>query len=196
MESWMSSFDVGCQRKISGVYCARLLEVERPQPFTSQCKSDVPTEATKMVYQHFSRPGFIRSFVKLSPREALQGHSFLIHVDKKAPMLQKSLESWAKDFDNIHVRSKISVKRSGASLLAAEIHGLQELLTLSRSWHYFVLLLLASARLGRHGAQKQSLQEGKVQVPLEVEEEANPTFAKEKTQDETTLEVRDSYPLS
>merc|ERR1712216_118929 len=43
--------------------------------------------------------------------------------------------------------------------------------------------------LGRHGAQIKSLQEGPVQVPLEVEEEAHPPSAEEAPQDAPTLQV-------
>eukprot|EP00913_Durusdinium_trenchii_P027280 g25594.t1 len=53
-------------------------------------------------------------------------HSFLIHVDQKFPVLHASAKDWAKGFDNIYVRSEVSVKRSGASLLAAEIYGITE----------------------------------------------------------------------
>ncbi|CAL1170427.1 unnamed protein product [Cladocopium goreaui] len=62
-------------------------------------------------------------FTGVSRGKVCRGHSFLVHVDEKVPALQ-SLEIWAESFDNIHVRSNISVKRSGASLLAAEIYGI------------------------------------------------------------------------
>ncbi|CAE8625813.1 unnamed protein product [Polarella glacialis] len=49
----------------------------------------------------------------------------------------------------------------------------------------------------RHGAQVQPLQEGSVQVPLEVEEEAHPPIAEEAPQDAPALQVRHwtSLPL-
>lgn len=46
-------------------------------------------------------------------------------------------------------------------------------------------------RTGRYGAQVQPLQEGSLQVSLEVEEEAHSTPAKEETQDEATIKVRE-----
>eukprot|EP00434_Breviolum_minutum_P041872 symbB.v1.2.037250.t1/scaffold5442.1/size27163/4 len=42
---------------------------------------------------------------------------------------------------------------------------------------------------GRYGAQEQPIQEGAIQVPLEVEEEAHSTTTKEAPQDETALKV-------
>ena len=53
------------------------------------------------------------------------------------------------------------------------------------------LCLTGAKRHGacRHGAQVQPLQEGQVQVPLEVEEEAHSPLAEEAPQDETALQV-------
>ena len=53
------------------------------------------------------------------------------------------------------------------------------------------LCLTGAKRHGacRHGAQVQPLQEGQVQVPVEVEEEAHSPLAEEAPQDETALQV-------
>lgn len=75
------------------------------------------------------------------------GHTFLLHVDRKAaPALVDDLRAWAsvrsgmRTRSNVHVRSEVDVKRSGASLLAAELVGLRDLLSLSRDWKYFLVL--------------------------------------------------------
>ncbi len=44
-------------------------------------------------------------------------------------------------------------------------------------------------RLGRHGAQVEPLQEGALQVPLEVEEEEDQALAEEAPQDAPALQV-------
>eukprot|EP00439_Symbiodinium_sp_Y106_P086575 s383_g34.t1 len=44
--------------------------------------------------------------------------------------------------------------------------------------------------LGRHGAQVQPLQEGTLEVPLEVEEEAHAPLAEEAPKDAPALEVK------
>ncbi|CAE8702832.1 unnamed protein product [Polarella glacialis] len=74
-------------------------------------------------------------------------HSFLIHVDPKsepAGELLHDLRSWTATEPslsaNVHVHSEVVVKRSGASLLAAELYGLRELLQASEGWQYFLVL--------------------------------------------------------
>eukprot|EP00438_Fugacium_kawagutii_P012360 Skav200006 [mRNA] locus=scaffold4475:53793:54881:+ [translate_table: standard] len=49
---------------------------------------------------------------------------------------------------------------------------------------------VARAGFGCHGAQIESVQEGTLQVSLEVEEEANSQVAKETPQDASTIQVK------
>eukprot|EP00435_Cladocopium_sp_Y103_P043221 s502_g12.t1 len=49
---------------------------------------------------------------------------------------------------------------------------------------------LRLGRTGRYGAQVQPLQEGSLQVSLEVEEEAHSTPTKEAPKDAPTIQVR------
>ncbi|CAJ1418577.1 unnamed protein product [Effrenium voratum] len=137
-----------CQQKIAGVYCARLQEVERPRPFLAAC-APPPTEveATYHDFQEISLAALILAAYQhqLPVLKSLVSslyharHHFLIHVDLKSATLLEGLKAWAAPFRNVHVRSQVSVKRSGASLLAAEIYGMLELLNLS-AWHYFLVL--------------------------------------------------------
>ncbi|CAJ1393657.1 unnamed protein product [Effrenium voratum] len=131
-----------------GVYCARLQEVERPRPFLAAC-APPPTEveATYHDFQEISLAALILAAYQhqLPVLKSLVSslyharHHFLIHVDLKSATLLEGLKAWAAPFRNVHVRSQVSVKRSGASLLAAEIYGMLELLNLS-AWHYFLVL--------------------------------------------------------
>ncbi|CAK9001062.1 unnamed protein product, partial [Durusdinium trenchii] len=145
--------DHSCQQKIAGIYCARSMEVEQPQIFQGQCRQPAAADiqSTEMVYRDFQSISLavlvLAAYQSQLPviKELVTSlwhsrHSFLIHVDQKFPVLHASAKDWAKGFDNIYVRSEVSVKRSGASLLAAEIYGITELLSLSKSWHYFILL--------------------------------------------------------
>jgi len=52
-------------------------------------------------------------------------------------------------------------------------------------------LLKPKASVRHHGAQIQSLQEGAVQVPLEVEKEAHSPLAEEAQEDAPTLQIDD-----
>lgn len=72
-------------------------------------------------------------------------HTFLLHVDPKAEHdVSQQLRSWvAADVSlrkNVHIHVQVDVKRSGMSLLQAELFGLHQLLQLSTAWRYFLIL--------------------------------------------------------
>ncbi|CAE7248366.1 Xylt1 [Symbiodinium sp. CCMP2592] len=156
-----------CHQKVAGIYCSRLLEVERPRPLAGNCpldpirmaspnhavEGDVPPMAGM---QHRNLQEIAFGVLVLAAYEAQLGlvqrlltslwrrsHTFLVHVDLKSEQLERKLRDWSTSdpkLANVHVERAVGVRRSGASLLAAELYGLKRLLSLSKTWHYFMTL--------------------------------------------------------
>ncbi|CAE7754769.1 Xylt1 [Symbiodinium necroappetens] len=169
MESQLreSHIQPACHQKVAGIYCSRLLEVERPRPLAGSCpldplrmaspnqavEGDVPPTAG-MQQRNLQEVAF--GVLVLAAYEAQLGlvqrlltslwrrtHTFLVHVDLKSEQLERKLRDWSASdpkLANVHVERAVGVRRSGASLLAAELYGLRRLLSLSTTWHYFMTL--------------------------------------------------------
>eukprot|EP00439_Symbiodinium_sp_Y106_P079226 s515_g17.t3 len=170
MESQLrdSHIQPACHQKVAGIYCSRLLEVERPRPLARNC----PLDPLRMASPNHAVEGDVPPMAGMQRRnlqeltfgvlvlaayEAQLGlvqrlltslwrrtHTFLVHVDLKSEQLERKLRDWStsdpKLAPNVHVERAVGARRSGASLLAAELYGLKRLLSISKTWHYFMTL--------------------------------------------------------
>lgn len=159
-----------CQRRVSEVYCSKLAAVELPVAFPTFCplNSQLLSQPDYFEQGHYpmkdalapeyreARHISVGFFILVSYMHLVQlvkrlvhdlwheTHIFLLHVDSKAPpALLSDLRGWTDNtpkLNNVHIFTQVDVKRSGASLLAAELSGLGRLLHLSQRWEYFLVL--------------------------------------------------------
>ena len=129
------------------------------EPFTSQCPLDKPVSSGKGLKASKRMSSFklevpaadlriaflivahraVENVQRLLQRIYSSSHFYLIHVDRKSPIVKAQLDSYLESFQQAQTFSEVDVTKGSSDLLRVSMLGLRRLLKLP-PWQYFVKL--------------------------------------------------------